>query len=854
MNDKPHLIIADTLKREDIFRDLLREKTGLIDVEVLPLSVYLDGNDHIDKTLDTIHCYHTLQSHKHDYHILANAMTYPSFTDEVLSFIYNINEYGIRIDELPNETALEKEIKNVCQLFYDQLQDHQSQKDKIDKLSTCDNISFYPTYFNSIAQRDNYDRLCQKGMKDYPLTPIIRTDIKLYRALNKRQELESVAQYLIMQHIPLNEICIVLANPTDYHPWLKAIFDRYQIPYTSTITDDVLPLIQRYQKLIELIIEPNTDSLIDCLNNRCFNEYYPQLATYLKQFNISFNDCLAELTNLNSLDDQILVSGSELHYAKNIKDLAIKQHQLLLPLLQKIAACDDDLFNVATLAYDIIKVQHQDKQEKDQLYLLKSFLETYLTKIDDQQLFKHLLANLNVEHQLSSTDQLLVIKLDEAIGLKRKQLIVLGADSVAYPKINTHTGIMDEKYHSKLNYPSKDQRYRFALSQLERCFNYCEQLIVSYAYGDFAGKIKKISFELEEYLKKNLDVKFIDWPLMENDDLPYVIHKLDPKLSKQLFFDDNTLTGSISSFERYFNCPYQYFVQSGLKTQSFDLSINSAKLGMILHYVMQKLVSQYHEDYTKAHDNDIQIIIDEAFAQLLQIYPYHLALIELLKLNFTDMIKRYLKDLKKLEGNAEFKPLLVEHRFKEEITLDDIIIKLNGIIDRIDTTTDTYRVIDYKSSSHTLNDKKIKNGQQLQLLTYLWLIEEKMALQPEGAYYLSLNNNRTSVESMKFDRRKHELSVFDPTDWYLFYLKERQLSGWSFINQKANDKKAKERENYKGILKANYQQLATELLNGVIAPAPEKEACKYCAFLGICRYYQNTDDEQESAGDDDAME
>ena len=91
MNDKPHLIIADTLKREDIFRDLLREKTGLIDVEVLPLSVYLDGNDHIDKTLDTIHCYHTLQSHKHDYHILANAMTYPSFTDEVLSFIYNIN-------------------------------------------------------------------------------------------------------------------------------------------------------------------------------------------------------------------------------------------------------------------------------------------------------------------------------------------------------------------------------------------------------------------------------------------------------------------------------------------------------------------------------------------------------------------------------------------------------------------------------------------------------------------------------------------------------------------------------------------------------------------------------------------
>lgn len=202
MNDKPHLIIADTLKREDIFRDLLREKTGLIDVEVLPLSVYLDGNDHIDKTLDTIHCYQALQAHKHDYHILANAMTYASFTDEVLSFIYNINEYGIGIENLPSETALEKEIKSICQLFYDQLQDHQSQNDKIDKLSTCDNVYFYPTYFNSIAQKDNYDRLCHKGMKDYPLTPIKLTDIKLYRALNKRQELESVAQYLITGYTP----------------------------------------------------------------------------------------------------------------------------------------------------------------------------------------------------------------------------------------------------------------------------------------------------------------------------------------------------------------------------------------------------------------------------------------------------------------------------------------------------------------------------------------------------------------------------------------------------------------------------------------------------------------------------
>ena len=854
MNDKRHLIIADTLKREDIFHHLLHEKTGLIDVEVLPLSVFLDGNNHVDKTLNTINCYQVLQANKDHYQILANAMTYPSFIDEVLSFIYNITEYGINIDQLPNNTSLEKEINDVCQLFDAQLLGYQSQKDKINQLVLYDNVYFYPTYFNNIAEKEAYHLLRTKGVKDYPLTPSKSTTIKLYRSLNKRQEIESVAQYLIKQAIPLNDIIIVLANPGEYYHWLKAIFNRYHIPFATTITDEVLPLIQRYQKLINLIKDPHTNHLIDCLNNHCFNDDFHQLATYLKQYNIPFSDCLNDLTNLNSFDEQILVSGNDLYHAKTIKELAIKQHQVILPLLNKINTCEHNLLSIATLAYDIIKIQHDDQLSKDQLYLLKDFLESYLPKINDQQLFDYLLTKLRLKPKLDTINQLLVINLDEAVGLKRKQMILLGADSVAYPKINYHTGIMDEKYYNKLNYPLKDERYRFALDQLEHCFNYCEQLIISYAYGDFAGKIKKISFELEEYLKKHINVKFIDWPLAENDDLPYVVHSLNPKLSKQLFFDDNLLTGSVSSFERYFNCPYQYFIQSGLKKQTIDLSINSAKLGIILHYVLQKLVSDYHHDYTKASDNTIQMIVDETFTQLLQIYPYHLELIQVLKLSFTDMIKRYLKDLKKLEDNTEFKPLMVEHRFQEEINLDDITIKLNGIIDRVDTTKDAYRIIDYKSSTHTLNEKKVTNGQQLQLLTYLWLIEEKLSLQPEGAYYLSFNNNKTPVESMKFDRRKHQLSVFDPTDWYLAYLKKHQLSGWNFMPKDDTKKKTKNIETYKDILKANYQQLATELLNGVIAPSPQKDACKYCAFLGICRYYQNTDDEQESDGDDDALE
>lgn len=844
-------IIADSLNKETIFSDILSDKTGMIDIEVLPFSVWVkQGYPPIDHTLELINCFNVIQKAKNEFRILNKAMIYPEFVKEFITFITELNEYQIPIDQLPITTDLDQEIKHIALIIKENLHIHPSLKTLCLNKKDLSNTLLYPTFHNDINSKECYDILLANSAKNYPLIKHRPNIIHLYRALNKRQEIEGLAQYLLDNGIALKDVLISLVNPDAYLKWIRLIFDRYHIPFVSSIDDHDLFIVLRYRKLMKLIKQPTSLNLIDCLNNDCFNESFKDLALYLKQFNISFDQCLSNFDHPLP-KDQHIINKHDLERFNELITKASLQQQQLLPTLIKIATCDESVKAIASLAYDIMIDQDNDHRELSQLYLIKNFLENYLNDINSFLLLDQLLSELRNNEQPMTSNQLLVTSLTEAIGINRKYQFVLGADSSAYPQINYHNGILDEQYYARLIYPSKDLRYRFYLDQLESCFKYCDNLIISYAYGDFSGKSKKIAFELDTFIKRYSELTFCDWPLNENDDIPYDLHHLKPELSRKLFLNGNILNGSVSSFERYFNCPYQYFMQDGLKINSYDMNLNSAKLGTILHYIMQTIVNKYHKDYGNTSKGEVLVIIEEAFDPLKKIYLNHNDLIDIIKHNFAKMIIDQLKILAKIERNDDFVPFKTEYRFNQQITLDDITIDMTGIIDRIDVNDDQYRIIDYKSSDHNLSKKKVESGQQLQLLTYLWLIETKLAKDAEGAYYCNFKNNNTNVIPVKLNRNKNALEEFDASDWYESYHKEHQLKGWYFIPRSDTDKKFKHLEEFKMILHDNYQKLANDLLAGIIAPNPQKDACKYCEYLGICRYYQQAnDDESEDSNDE----
>ena len=57
---------------------------------------------------------------------------------------------------------------------------------------------------------------------------------KFYHAVNKRQEIEGCAQYILRHEMKAEDVAITLAD-TSYIPLLEQIFTRYHIPYTNLV-------------------------------------------------------------------------------------------------------------------------------------------------------------------------------------------------------------------------------------------------------------------------------------------------------------------------------------------------------------------------------------------------------------------------------------------------------------------------------------------------------------------------------------------------------------------------------------------------------------------------------------------
>ena len=523
----------------------------------------------------------------------------------------------------------------------------------------------------------------------------------------------------------------------------------------------------------------------------------------------------------------------------------------LANIINLIIECPNNIFSIATNAYAILKDNPIIKVYPTDFKKIKTLLEENINEINDLSLLIYLIEKINPSHESRSFDQLLVTTVDQTIGIKRKLMILLGADNSVFPTIETHNGVIDEAYYANLNYPSKSERYDFAIKQIKAIFLYCDNLIISFAFGDYAGKGKKISSELEEMINELGGDKFQNWPLQENNRLEYDQHNLSLINSRRLFFDNDRIKGSVSSFETYYQCPYRYFIQKGLKIYDYDLTINNAKLGVLLHHIIELLIKKYGKDYTKCSTLELQELIDECFSELYNVFSNKQKTIDLIKLKFIDTMLRSIKQLAEIEKKQSFRPIDTERKFSSTIITKNIPIDLSGIIDRIDVDGDYYRIIDYKSSDHKLSEKEVNSGTQLQLLTYLWLIQDKIQKQPDGVYYFSFSNKLTKVIATNLKRTNHTLTEYDATDWYLKYQETHQLSGWNFNENNSTTRgKTYDFDEIKAKLLALYENMIDQLLKGDITPKPQNDACRYCDYLGICKYYLRYEVDNDNESED----
>jgi ATP-dependent helicase/nuclease subunit B len=242
---------------------------------------------------------------------------------------------------------------------------------------------------------------------------------------------------------------------------------------------------------------------------------------------------------------------------------------------------------------------------------------------------------------------------------------------------------------------------------------------------------------------------------------------LAPNLPGQLY--GPVLRSSVSRLEKFGECPFKFFVHSGLHAQDRQrFELDAKEQGTFQHDVL----AYFHEELRDAGKRWRDITPDEARARVERIAAGFMASYRDGLLQATEetrfMARILTESLQDFVGTLvdwmraqyEFDPAEVELPFGEADTPPWTLelaggwrLELQGRIDRVDlwrvpgADTAWCVVLDYKSSEKKLEPDKVEAGLQLQLLTYLNVLRQwpnpedwfgVRHLLPGGVFYVNL--------------------------------------------------------------------------------------------------------------------
>ncbi|MBQ2184606.1 MAG: PD-(D/E)XK nuclease family protein, partial [Lachnospiraceae bacterium] len=359
----------------------------------------------------------------------------------------------------------------------------------------------------------------------------------------------------------------------------------------------------------------------------------------------------------------------------------------------------------------------------------------------------------------------------------------------------------------------------------------------------------------------------------------YKAEPLDKETARDLYGD--LLTVSVSTLERFAACRYAHFVAYGLALKEREeYGLESVDMGNLSHDVLervgQKLQSE-NLDFSTADEEEMIKEIDAAIEHLTDEYNGDLLVSDEKTKYYARQLQRIMRRTVKTLGfqlsKGKYKPEMYETAFKTmyDLSSDGAGTKrviLKGRIDRADVfddeKTEYVKIIDYKSSSHKLDAKKLEEGLSLQLAIYMKnaieMIKErypgKEVLPAAMLYYAIDDPFSDKREEYEAEIRKQLIPVGAVVndDKILESLDETLLTPGAkseVIKVSRNKDKSISKgsnvcsmEEFNSMLEKaeeKAKELASDVLSGSIDINPyyekkEDYACRYCALKGICGF------------------
>ncbi len=235
-------------------------------------------------------------------------------------------------------------------------------------------------------------------------------------------------------------------------------------------------------------------------------------------------------------------------------------------------------------------------------------------------------------------------------------------------------------------------------------------------------------------------------------------HALLPPLETRRLFGGEQV--SITRLESFAACPYQHFVSYGLKpVPRREFTFESDEKGNFFHAALQQYatLASTEPDWPRIPQERVDEMMDTVLAPLQQEWQggplEEDAMGRQLGKSYLRTIRRAAWLFTRHAANSHFTTWGTEVAFGEEGGLPPVILTLHdgqkvalrGKIDRIDRWEGDkgiyLRVVDYKSSSRSLNATRMWYGLQLQLMLYLQAASQvRDNTHPAGAFYFTVQD------------------------------------------------------------------------------------------------------------------
>ena len=809
-----------------------------------------------------------ISGHRSAFPIYGSMSASPDFIHEVLSFAGTCLLENIPLDGLPEGSAGEKELKEILRLILtlDLPEKHMVQsasrlKETIDILKRNHTVLFRPAFARSFFM----DRV-QNEMKQYTeICPEenVSPACDLHTAENTRRELEAIAQDIVMSHKKVN---VILCSPASQMPAAEAVFTRYGIPYSAVGAPRPSLVFNRYCALAALALHQDKDAFLHAL----------QCSAFTYETDGETMDWLREAMTAMTVDHHLSAAfrdspfprAAEVHARCEDKAIDLFAH-LKEPL--DLLFSSHDPRTALIHAYDVLRTHpcFRDKECLMEGIRLRRSLEAVLPWIETEADAEFLLSAYAAESHtvnILRSDVCFITDLTHPVPVQDVTYVV-GCEGTAYPGFTGMKGLFDEAYAAAVpGFPSLEARHNLYMRELNWIDRSARETVhYSFASGDYDGREKQLAYELEIRFPRSAK-----WPLQTKKPVPRNIHRVSEQSIRQAVIHDDALTASVSAAETYFACPahWLYGYAMGLREpESAALDVNT--FGTLWHALLEDLVSDAvrrgtPKAYPDITETDLRAYLAPAMNLLRQAHPGSAAAIAVTEERMVRSMYKELQFLKEAEDHTVYAPAACEEAFGPMPISEHV--KIRGRADRIDTFGTSFRILDYKSSPHTLSEAKFRSGQQLQLLTYAVLLETLRRQNCAGVWYVCFNAfNITHTPGTLIEGRAPKAEVrpntYDPDDVLALRRKEQRLAGWLLdevqaagIDETADTSKKSLPSLYvqlggktyrdKDLLKEDiakiYEIFYAGVCSGDFTAAPLPNACTYCPFKCLCRFRGST--------------